>query len=995
MMKRYITLVMIVLMVAPLVAQQATFKLPAFSEGDVEPGTLILKVKDAYRSQCTDNGINNPALNSFFASIGSTGVAKIFPKAQQPDKKLYAQAEKPADITLIYRLKYSAAMPMLKIINSLMATGMFVYVEPNFIQKPCYTSNDPQRTNQWYIGQLKANLAWDITRGDTNMVIGVTDSGVDTNHVDLKSNIKYNYNDPRNGIDDDGDGYVDNYRGWNMWAGTDNVYDAEDSHGTFCTGISSAKADNSLGITGLAFNCKFLPVRVDDNHGSYIRCYEGVVYAADHGCKVINCSWGSRYACNFGYDIVTYAAVNKDAVVVASAGNDNTAQPFYPASYQYVLNVGGVQQSNIKSNSSSFGVNLDLVAYGSGVYSTYNPNTYTTSGGTSASAPMVSAAAALVRVYNPTWSALKVAEQVKVTADASIYAVGGNSTFINKLGRGLLNMQKALNDTSSASIVMLNKRVTDGNDGNFFPGDTLRIAGVFKNYIRPASAVSVTISSTSPYITILNNTFLLGNLNQNDTVSNYNQPFKAVIAANTPAYTPVEFKLTITSGTYTALEWVLDTLNRDIANIDVGNVILTMTSKGAIGFNNDSNTGYGFTYKDSGPLFYSSSLMVGSANGAGTRKVMNTTYGSIIPNYDDDWAKVSTIKKRPVSLTSDKDLVGKFDDSNAGSNRVNVTVEQRGFGWAGLDEKFVIVEYCIRPNGQNIDSLAVGIFTDWDILTYVSGNSFFNTNNIGIDNGRKLMYASNTAPQSIYAGVRLLTLQNPNYYALNSDGTSGSISIYNGFSTDEKYNTIAGLQQRTSTTTGDVSAVLGVGPISLAAADSFKFAVAYVAGDNLADIQAQSDTAFARYWNYVWTGYENTVWNNSGNWNWYRVPTSQNDALVPANPVNLPNVGNYTAGVHNLNIVGPSTVSQTGQNSVLEITGNLTSTNGGGVDATQGAVNFTGTSQQTISGTHSVNTLNLNNSTGLKNTAGSTLTVRGRLNLILGDLTNNGILNKE
>lgn len=996
MMKSYVALTALffVLIGNALQAQTAVLPLPNFNEADCEAKTINLKVKDQYRNLCNAAGINNAALNGYLTTIGGT-TQLLFPNAKQPDKKLYEQVEKPADITLVYRIKYTANIPLRKVINSLNATGLFVYAEPNYIMQKCYSVNDPNANSQWYIGQLKANLAWDVWKGDTNMVIGITDSGVDTNHTDLKPNIKYNYADPYNGIDDDNDGYIDNKRGWNIWANSNNVYDAQDSHGTYVTGISSAKTDNSIGIAGLGFKCKFLPVRVDDNHGSYIRCYEAVVYAADHGCKVINCSWGSHYASNFGIDVMNYAVINKDAVVVAAAGNDNSAQPTFPASYQYVLSIGGLQQSNAKANSSSWGAFVDMVAYGSGVYSTYNPNTYTTSGGTSASAPMVSAAAALVRSYNPTWSALKVAEQVKVTSNPAFYSVPSNSAYANKLGRGLLDMQKALTDTTSPSVVMLDKRITDNNDGNFYPGDTLRLSGIFKNYIRPATGLSVTVSCTSPYITLLNNTFLLGNLNQNDTISNRNLPFKAVIANNTPIYTPVEFKFTISGTNYTGLEYMLDTLNRKGVNIDIGNVVMTVPANGAIGFNGNSSTGYGFTYKDSGPLFYSSGLLIGQAGSP--NKVMDNTYGATAPNYDADYTALQPTKQRAISLTSGKDVYGKFDDSAAGSGRINVTVEHRGFGWAGLNEKFVILEYCIRPNGQNLNNIVAGVFADWDILTYYTGNGtvFHNDNVITTDAARKLIYCNSTAAQSIYAGVRLLTMQNANYYAFNSDGTGGSANIYDGFTTDEKYNTTSGNLTRQSATVGDVAATLGVGPVNIAAADSFKFAVAFVAGDNLADMQAQSDSAYARYWRWKWTGYQNTDWNTSANWNWYRIPTDTNDVLIPANPIHLPNVGNYDGYSRNLAVIDPSTISQTGANSALTIKGNLYSTGNGGINANQGAVNFNGTTPQTISGINTIHQINIINPQGVTNNPNAVLTINGPLNIQQGDFTNKGTLNKE
>jgi hypothetical protein len=193
---------------------------------------------------------------------------------------------------------------------------------------------------------------------------------------------------------------------------------------------------------------------------------------------------------------------------------------------------------------------------------------------------------------------------------------------------------------------------------------------------------------------------------------------------------------------------------------------------------------------------------------------------------------------------------------------------------------------------------------------------------------------------------------------------------------------------------GDIGSTLGVGPFNLAAADSFKFAVAYVAGDNLADLQAQSDTAFVRYWNHVWTGWESPVWNNSANWNWFRVPGVNNDALVPANPVNQPALANDTAAIHNLTIINPTVLTVSGQ-SQFNINGNLLCTGNGGMVGTQGEVNFNGTTPQTLSGINTIHQINIINLQGVTNNPNAVLTINGPLNIQQGDLINQGTLNKE
>jgi serine protease len=121
---------------------------------------------------------------------------------------------------LIYVVKYNSGRSIEEAVNEIYATGEVEYAQPKYIQKVAFTPNDPSLAQQYYINRIQAIAGWDVQQGDTNVVIGIVDSGIDWDHPDLAANIKINYADPINGADDDGDGYVDNYRGWDF-AGAD------------------------------------------------------------------------------------------------------------------------------------------------------------------------------------------------------------------------------------------------------------------------------------------------------------------------------------------------------------------------------------------------------------------------------------------------------------------------------------------------------------------------------------------------------------------------------------------------------------------------------------------------------------------------------------------------------------------------------------------------------------------------------------------------------
>src|SRR6185369_9135626 len=121
-------------------------------------------------------------------------------------------------LTTIFEIKYSASLNIEDAINKLIPENVFEYVEPRYTAHIDYSPNDPSKTNsgQYFLTKIQAYGAWDITKGDTNVVIGIVDSGTDWDHPDLAANIKYNYKDPIDGLDNDGDGHVDNFHGWDI-----------------------------------------------------------------------------------------------------------------------------------------------------------------------------------------------------------------------------------------------------------------------------------------------------------------------------------------------------------------------------------------------------------------------------------------------------------------------------------------------------------------------------------------------------------------------------------------------------------------------------------------------------------------------------------------------------------------------------------------------------------------------------------------------------------
>ena len=234
--------------------------------------------------------------------------------------------------------------------------------------------------------------------------MAVLDTGIDNDHKDLKANLWRNDGEvPGNGRDDDGNGYVDDDRGVDLVDGRGSGIDGY-GHGTHTAGIIGAIGNNNRGVSGLCWKSPIISVRFMDNDGRGFSSgsAEGIIYAVDHGAHVINASYGTPERSEVERDAIAYAAAH-DTLIVAAAGNDDEnvdKHPHYPAAYPDA-NVIAVAASNENDKLASFSnwgkKSVDLAAPGDAIASTSNDGKYKYMSGTSMAAPLVSAAAAMLR----------------------------------------------------------------------------------------------------------------------------------------------------------------------------------------------------------------------------------------------------------------------------------------------------------------------------------------------------------------------------------------------------------------------------------------------------------------------------------------------------------------------------------------------------------------------------------------------------------------------
>ncbi|MFM7176018.1 MAG: S8 family peptidase [Bacteroidota bacterium] len=813
-----------------------SYRLPkGVTSSDLIEGTLIFKLKPEFRANSRVNGVDIQLLNQTLAGIGVTDIQKVFPAKTSPEQQRNALGQKLVDLSLIYEVRYNNQVNPEKAANAILRTGFVEYAEPKFLPKLFFNPNDPNTGLQYHLGKIQAYTAWDLEQGDTSVVIGITDTGGDLDHPDMLANMKVNYNDPVDGIDNDNDGYVDNWRGWDLGENDNNPSVNASSHGSHVAGCASAVTNNNVGVAAPGFNCKYLPVKISSSSGSLTKAYEGITYAADAGCQIINCSWGGPGGGSFGQDIIDYATINMNALVVAAAGNDNSEDVFYPASYRYVLSVASTGNNDTKSSFSNFGGFIDVCAPGSNIYAAQSNDTYQLQSGTSMASPVAAGAAAIIKSYFPTYTGLQVGEKLRVTCD-NIYGLSGNAAYLNKLGKGRINMYRSLTE-SSPSIRILDIATTDNNDNAFVVGDTLRITGDITNYLDPTTNLTVTISSTSQWVTIIDNSTTVGALGTLASLNNSADPFQVKINPNTPLNTKVTFRFTMTDGAYTDVQLYDLVLNVDYINVTINQVSTTITSKGRIGYNGTGQTeGLGFAYNGEN-LLYEGGLMIGKSASAVSDNVRNDT------GTDNDFQSTQVVQKLLPSVQSEFDLFGKFNDSPSASP-LPVLVSHKAFAWSTPgDDKYVIVEYSIKNTStSSLSNIYAGIFADWDIQDY--------SLNKGNENASlKMGYVYNTTATGLWAGIKLLTATPFKHYAIDNIAGGGGANLSDGYSTSEKYTTLS-TNRATSGGTGtgnDVIDVVSTGPFTIPAGDSVRVAFALIAGDELNDLNNSAGNAQIKY----------------------------------------------------------------------------------------------------------------------------------------------------
>ncbi|MFT7162514.1 MAG: subtilisin family serine protease [Bacteroidia bacterium] len=757
-----------------------------FDATKVESNRIVVKLRGGQNS-LDQNFLIDRVLN--LSELG--GIIEIY----KVEKVKYADVKPPGKTTLankpsildnIFYIELDETQDLENALKTISKFSNVIYAEPLSRAELLFTPNDSNISNQYSLELIQAFEAWGITKGDESIVVGVSDTGAQLDHADLVGNLYINEADPINNIDDDANGYVDDYNGWDF-ADSDNDPTADQNdHGTFVAGLSSASTNNSIGIAGIGYNCKFAPLKVFRSIGGFsFNLYESIIYAADQGFDVINLSWGSAGGYSqFEQDIINYAVLEKDMVVVAAAGNTNAELDFYPASYDNVLSVANTTEEDVKAPGATYSYNVDLTAPGFGVYSTKNGNSYVSKSGSSFSSPQVAGAAALVKSVFPDLTAIQIMEQVRVSAD-DIYCIDGNSTYNGLLGKGRLNVFEAVSKDNLKSI-----RINDFSHFNSFGkyvfyDDTVTVVLDFFNYLNPTTNAKATLSSSNPHLTFIDNEISLGSFNELEQSNLFET--QIVISEEAQHDERLIIRLDYSDVDYQDFEYLDFEVSPD--NLDFSNPKLSMN----ISRNGDLVYPTNNLAKSDGLLFNEKSvgefigIMIGNHPDSISDNVLSDFF---VFSREQDFKPLDKIKFHHVGNV-DKYTKSSFDDSNAGSRSLSLIIEQEVLAWDDeLNSEFIILEYRVTNDSEDPKSdLNVSFFADWDLEERLNNKSSW-------DEVNKLAY-SYSHTESEYIGMAILTDQGANVHSIdlaNENGNTAEMStafsdeLKHSFMTTEKIN---------------------------------------------------------------------------------------------------------------------------------------------------------------------------------------------------------------
>ncbi len=501
-------------------------------------GSITIKLKEGVGDYQKQTGQVSFGIQSLDEKVSMFKVHQLEKRFRYNPSKLKAGMP---DLSRIYMISFPDVHNVISVAEAFSQDPNVEYAEPIPLDFPDDIPNDELYHLCQHLPQIMAPAAWDIFHGEDGpqIVVAIIDNGVDWKHTDLALNIWQNLGEDANGngktlefingewvfdpgdlnnIDNDGNGFTDDLIGWDMVLNNNNPnHNWGENHGTHCAGIAAGVTDNIHGISSISWNVKVMPLQVAQADGAFVQAYNGIIYAAENGADFISNSWSSPVYSQANQEIMNYVS-QLGSVILASAGNYNSLQKRYPASYAGVLSVAAVSVDDVKTSYSSYGPAVDIAAPGGGseggILSTLPNNTYGLMSGTSMACPLAAGCFGLLKAYHPAWSVEQLVTQILGTAD-NIDTI--TPTYANLLGTGRINAYRFMSEQNvqmpqKLKLEMTASSYVDANGNNINePGELVTLNLQFRNYVPYVgeNGVMVTLGSDDPEVTIINGTTLV------------------------------------------------------------------------------------------------------------------------------------------------------------------------------------------------------------------------------------------------------------------------------------------------------------------------------------------------------------------------------------------------------------------------------------------------------------------------------------------------------
>lgn len=759
----------------------------------------------------------------------------------------------------IQLLRYADNLSPQQAAKQLSSQANVDFAEPVWIPKPLLTPNDERFGNngQDYFSIIKAQEAWDITQGDSSVVVAIVDTGTDWQHEDLVSRVWFNPGEsgldenqnPRsnNGIDDDGNGFIDDVHGWDFLGNDADPSPSTSTHGTHVAGIAAAATNNGIGVSSLGFNLSYMPIRIGDISLPF--SWEGVIYAAENGADVINMSWGSPRFSITGEEVVRFAR-EQGSVLVAATGNDGNQTVFYPAGYPEVIAVSAIDETTNKATFSNFGTFVDVAAPGNNILSTLPGNQYGTSSGTSMAAPIVSALAGLLKSAHPDWNNAQIEANIRRSGRAL-----ASSTLENQLlGQGIIDAEAALGSALPA-INIRGFAFTDtlGNsDGILASDEDIELLLELEN-LGQATGVQITFAPA------FQNLITPGTGSGQDIMLLSGQrrsvgriPFNVALNAVTDQMGIVEAQIAFDG--QPVQRFFLDAaLNPSFGTLTANTIELSLDANGRLGFldfpNNDK--GSAFLIRQAAttaelsntPLLREGGLLI-MAEETSTN-ISSSVRGNNPEQADDDF----TIRRnfRFIEAPEQNSQGGEleFTDFKGDGSDYQLLINQRIFAFNNSEEeRFLILEYQFtnRHPLRDWTRLRAGLFLNFDLPFEQASNDV-----VEYDAEADIIFhhEKDAESQLTIAGTIFDGIGSP-WLIDNNGSTASNFSINDGFSDFEKSIALAQGPFIERQANVDGSFVMATPSFSLARNESKTFFFLLAHGTNTDSAKASIENARQR-----------------------------------------------------------------------------------------------------------------------------------------------------